>query len=122
MAPAAAETRRSADSNIVAAYSAASSGNNQRAALVAFRAVGYGVCSVSRRRVARRARIEQTSTLETSTSAPAHAWRCQSAYGDMASGETLTVNGAVGWSKCVVKRRLLSAVNNVGAVPAAIRA
>jgi len=41
-------------------------------------------CIRSRRRVARRASSEQMSTIETSTSAPAHAWRCQSSYGPVA--------------------------------------
>jgi hypothetical protein len=41
-------------------------------------------CMRSRRRVASRASSEQISTIETSTSAPAHAWRCQSSYGPVA--------------------------------------
>src|ERR1043166_8691431 len=36
------------------------------------------------RRVARRAASEQIETIETSTSAPAHACRCQSSYGPVA--------------------------------------
>lgn len=40
--------------------------------------------SRSMRAVARRASSEQMNTMLTSTSAPAHAWRCQSAYGEMA--------------------------------------
>jgi len=41
-------------------------------------------CMRSRRRVARRASSEQINTIDTSTSAPAHAWRCQSSYGPVA--------------------------------------
>ena len=41
-------------------------------------------CSRSSRPVATRARSEQSSTIVTSTSAPAHAWRCQSSYGEIA--------------------------------------
>src|SRR5204863_4464824 len=38
----------------------------------------------SRRRVAKRATIEQVRTIATSTNAPAHACRCQSSYGEPA--------------------------------------
>jgi glycosyltransferase involved in cell wall biosynthesis len=41
-------------------------------------------CSRSMRAVANRASSEQTNTVDTSTSAPAHARRCQSSYGEMA--------------------------------------
>ena len=41
-------------------------------------------CSFSIRAVATRASNEQISTIVTSTSAPAHAWRCQSSYGAIA--------------------------------------
>ena len=41
-------------------------------------------CIRSSRLVARRAASEHTTTMATSTSAPAHAWRCQSSYGEMA--------------------------------------
>ena len=40
--------------------------------------------SVSRAADGAGARGEHTSTIVTSTSAPAHAWRCQSSYGEIA--------------------------------------
>ncbi len=53
-------------------------------------------CMRSRRRVARRASSEQTSTIVTRTSAPAHACRCQSSYGPVAYVNTWTVSVEIG--------------------------
>src|SRR2546428_1158356 len=79
-------------------------------------------CMRSRRRVAKRASNEQTRTIVTSTSAPAHAWRCQSSYGEMAYVYTCTVSDEIGSARCVLKKRVLNAVKSSGALSPAIRA
>src|SRR3989442_4040662 len=79
-------------------------------------------CMRSSLRVARRASNEQTRTIVTSTSAPAHACRGRSSYGEMAYVYTCTVSDEIGSVSCVLKNRLLNAVKSSGAGSPAIRA
>src|SRR3954453_23167145 len=77
---------------------------------------------LSRRRTARRARIESARIIITSRNAPAHAWRCQSSYGEIAYVKTCTVSDAIGCVRLVDQKRLLNAVKRSGAVSPATRA
>ena len=69
-----------------------------------------------------RAAMEQISTMVTSTSAPAHACRCQSSYGEIAYVKTWTVMDEIGCVKDVEKNALLKDVKRRGAVSPAMRA
>ena len=74
-----------------------------------------------RRRDARQQRADAARCV-TSTSAPAHAWRCQSRYGDDRVGEDLHRQRRDRLREVGAKNRLLSAVKSSGAVSPAIRA
>src|SRR5213075_157097 len=71
---------------------------------------------LSRRRTAKRAAIDSVRMIITSRNAPAHAWRCQSSYGEMAYVKTCTVSDAIGCVRLVDQNRLLNAVESSGAV------
>src|SRR5205814_2710797 len=61
----------------------------------------HGRFILSRRRTARRATIDSDRIIITSSSAPAHACRCQSSYGEIAYVNTCTVSEAIGCTRLV---------------------
>src|ERR1017187_490126 len=73
-------------------------------------------------RVSARTPMLMRKMIEINTSAPAHAWRCQSSYGEMAYEKIWSGSAAMGSFKWWVQNRLPKAVNSRGAVSPAMRA